>query len=354
MGRIFKRRSEKSGLPPGSPVYVGEKKTEKIKITIIDYDEKELETRETERVEECFPFKEKPTVTWINVDGLHEVSVIEGLGKRFGAHSLVIEDILNTHQRPKVDVFDDHIFLVVKMPLYNDESDEIESEQVSLILGENFVITFQEREGDVFDAVRNRVKQGAGRIRKSGSDYLAYVLADAVVDSYFVILEKIGERIEGLEEELISNPNPHLLQTIHDLKQQMIFIRKSVWPLREVVGALERGDSPLLGDYLRIYLRDLYDHTIQVIDTVETFRDVVSGMLDIYLSSVSNKMNEIMKVLTIFAAIFIPLTFIAGIYGMNFEYMPELKWHGSYFTVLLVMVAIGFGLFLYFWKKKWL
>jgi magnesium transporter len=237
---------------------------------------------------------------------------------------------------------------------YNDKSSEIESEQMSLILGPNFVFSFQEREGDIFDPIRDRIRNNKGHIRKMGADYLAYSLLDSIVDNYFIILEKLGEKIEFLEEKLVTRPTPETLQTIHYLRREMIFLRKAVWPLREVINALGRGESSLIKEYTRIYLRDVYDHTIQTIDTIETYRDMVSGMLDIFLSSVSNRLNSVMKVLTIIATIFMPLTFLAGIYGMNFKYMPELEWRWGYPFIWLIMVGIGVFMLLYFKKKKWL
>jgi len=355
-----KKVSRKSGLPPGSLIHIGEQKIEKVRITVLDYDESNVEIKEIEKVEECFSFKDTATVTWINVDGLHEVAVEQELGKCYGIHPLIMEDILNTNQRTKTDIFDDYIFIVFKMLTYNEELKKLDAEQVSLILGKNYVITFQEKEGDIFDSLRNRIKSGKGRIRKMGADYLAYALIDAVVDNYYKVLESIGEEIEYIEEELVSNPMPFTLQRIHELKREMIFLRRSVWPLREIIGGLERDEIPLIKKTTNIYLRDLYDHTIQVIDTVETYRDMISGMLDVYLSSISNKMNEIMKVLTIFAAIFIPLTFVAGIYGMNFNTekspfnMPELSWYFGYPFALGIMAAIGLILIVYFRKKKWM
>jgi len=354
MPRLIRKRSKKFGLPPGTPVFVGEKKVEKIKITIVDYDEDHLEEKEAKTIEECFPFKEKPTVTWINIDGLHEIEIIDKLGKYFDLHPLIIEDIVNTGQRPKMEDLENYIFFVLKMLYYDEKKDDITTEQVSLILGSNFVISFQERPGDVFDPVRERIRKSRGRIRKVGSDYLVYALIDAIVDHYFIVLEKLGEKIEYLEEELVTDPRPETLQAIHNLKRDNIFLRKSVWPLREVISGLERGESPLIEKSTEIYLRDVYDHTIQVIDTLETYRDMVSGMLDTYLSSVSNKMNEVMKVLTVIATIFIPLTFIAGVYGMNFEYMPELGWHWGYVMVWIIVLTITALMAFYFKTKKWL
>jgi len=353
MPRLVKRTSKKAGLPPGTLIHIGEIKTKKPRITIIDYDEAQLEEKEVKQIEECFPRKDKPTVTWINIDGIHQVEIIEKLGSHFGLHPLLLEDILNTEQRPKMEDFDDYIFVVLKMLYYDGKKDEIEVEQVSLILGSNFVISFQEREGDVFDPIRERIRKGKGHIRKAGADYLAYALLDTIVDSCFLILETAGERIEDTEQQLATNPVPETLHLIRKLKKEMIILRKSIWPLREVVSGLERCESALIQKSTGAYLRDVYDHTIQVMDTVESFRDMVSGMLDIYLSSISNKLNEVMKVLTIFAVIFIPLTFVAGIYGMNFEFMPELRWHWGYPAVLIVMASIASGMLVYFRRKKW-
>jgi magnesium transporter len=354
MLKLFRKTSKKAGLAPGTLVHDGDKKVEKAKITIIDYDATQFQEKEVETIEECFPFRDTPTITWINIDGLHEVQIIEKIGKHFSIHPLILEDILHTGQRPKMEDFEDHIFLVVKMFYYDEKDNEIKMEQVSLLLGPNFVISFQEREGDIFNSIRERIRNHKGRIRRMKADYLGYALLDTIVDNYFIILEKIGEDIENIEEELVTRPTPETLQTIHNLKRELIVLRKSIWPLREVVNSLERGESPLINEATGVYLRDVYDHTIQVIDTIETFRDMVSGMLDIYLSSISNKMNEVMKVLTIIATIFIPLTFVAGIYGMNFEFMPELKWHWGYFAALLVMVAVAVIMVFYFRRKRWL
>ncbi len=354
MHRFTKKVSKTVGLPPGTLIHIGEKKTEKVKITIIDYDETHFQEKEAKTIEECFPFKDTPTVTWINIDGLHQIEILEAIGRYFKLHPLLLEDILNTDQRPKMEDFGDYLYTILKMLYHDITENEIIVEQVSIILGKNFVISFQEREGDVFTTIRERIRNSKGRIRKTGSDYLAYSLIDAIVDNYFVVLEKIGEKIEDTEEELVKSPTPTILQIIHRLKRKMIFLRKSVWPLREVISILERGESTLIHESTRIYLRDLYDHTIQVIDTIETFRDMVSGMLDIYLSSLSNRMNEVMKVLTIIATIFIPLSFVAGVYGMNFRFMPELEWRAGYFMTLGVMLLATLAMLYYFRKKKWI
>jgi magnesium transporter len=354
VSRFMKRASKKIGLAPGTLVHVGEKTTEEVQITLIDYDATHFQEKVIEAIEESFPFKEEPTVTWINIDGLHEVGVIESLGKHFGLHPLILEDIVHTGQRPKMEDFEEYLFTVLNMLRYDQEDDQVKAEQVSLVVGPNYVLSFQERPGDVFNGVRERLRKGKGRIRKAGSDYLAYTLLDALVDEYFLILETIGEKIEVVEEELLTNSTRETLQNIHDMKREMIFFRKQVWPLRELVNGLSKGESSLICESTGIYLRDVYDHTIQIIDTIESFRDMLSGMLDIYLSTISNKMNEVMKVLTIMATIFIPLTFLAGIYGMNFKYMPELEWRWGYFMLWGVMVVIGVSLVGYFKRKRWL
>jgi len=305
-------------------------------------------------IEESFPFKDKPSVTWLNIDGLHEVDIIEKIGQHFGIHALVLEDIVHTSQRPKIEDFESYIFIVLKMLEYDNANNEILDEQFSLVMGKNFVITFQENVGDIFDPLRERIRSNNARLRKTNADYLTYAMIDAVVDNYFVILEKLGEKIEDLEDELLSDPSLHTLNQIHQIKRKLITLRKSVWPLREVISSLEREDSPLISKATNIFIRDIYDHTIRVIETLETYRDMIAGMLDTYLSSVSVKMNEVMKLLTIIATIFIPLTFFAGIYGMNFEYMPELKWRWGYFTMWGLMVLIALGMIFYFRRKKWL
>jgi magnesium transporter len=350
----LKRQSKPAGLPPGTLVYVGEKRVETVRISYFDYDEQNFAEKQVSNIEECFPFKTTPTVTWINIDGLHDIQIIDKLGMEFELHPLLLEDILSTRQRPKIEDFDKHFFIVLRMLRYNDGEQTVESEQVSIVLGQNFVISFQEQVGDVFEQIRDRIRNAKGRIRKMGPDYLAYSLIDAIVDGYFTILEKLGEKIELLEEQLVVEPTERTLHQIHRLKREMIILRKSVWPLREVISSLQRTESKLISKVTSIYLRDVYDHTIQVIDTIESFRDMVTGMVDIYLSSISNRMNAIMKVLTIIATIFIPLTFIAGVYGMNFKYMPELQWRWGYGAVLLVMALVAVVMLIYFRKKKWL
>ncbi len=343
----------KSGMPPGTLIHVGKKKMEKVRISVIDYDEKKLVEKDGISIEQCKTFADSPSVTWINVDGLHKAEVIEKIGTTFDIHPLLLEDIMNTEQRPKVEDYGKYMYFILKM-VYLDKRKRICVEQVSIILGDTYVISFQERTGDVFESIRQRLKNKKGRIRTLKADYLAYSLIDSIIDHYFVILESISEVIEKLEEEVVEKPSKKTLQDIHMLKRNMLYLRKSVWPLREVISCLQRSESDLIEDNTGFYLRDVYDHTIQVIDTLESFRDMVSGMLDIYLSSISQKLNEVMKVLTIIATIFIPLTFLAGVYGMNFAYMPELQWKWGYFAVLGVMLMVFIGMIIYFKRKKWL
>jgi len=354
MPRFMKKRSKGAGLQPGALAHMDEKEIEKTKITLIDYDEIRFQETEIKTLDETLPFKDRSTVTWVDVEGINQVKILEKLGKYFGLHPLVVEDILNLEERPKVEDFGDYILIILKIPYhYDNKINGIEIEQISLVLGPNFVVSFQERVGDVFRPIREQIRENKGRIRKSGADFLAYTLVDSIVDTYFTVLEELGEHIESLEEEVVTKPLPETSQMIHNLKREMILMRKSVWPFREIVGVLEKGQSLLIQDSTKIFLSDVYDHTIEVIETVEIFRDMLSSMLDLYLSSVSNKTNEVMKVLTIIATIFIPLTFITGVYGMNFRYMPELRWCWGYPMVWLVMIGIGVLMLSYFWKKKW-
>jgi magnesium transporter len=345
-----------------------EKPLEKPKITIIDYDDQHYHEAEAKEVQECFRFKDQPSVTWINIDGLHQMDVLEKLGSCYGIHPLVMEDIL-TDQRPKIEDYDDYIFIVLKMLYYDengdkkpgDEDDEeddlgesdMDMDQVSIILGPNFIISFKEKEVDVFNPLRDRLRTAKGKIRKQGADYLAYSMIDAIVDHYFLIMEKLGDRFEELEDLVVSNPEPGILPTIYNLKRDMLFLRKSVWPLREAISKMQRTDSPLVSESTKIYLRDVYDHTIQVIENVETFRDMSASLLETYLSSLSNKLNEVIKVLTVISTIFIPLTFLAGLYGMNFDFMPELRSPFGYPAVLILMLTIVVVMMAYFHKKEW-
>jgi magnesium transporter len=353
MSRHKHRLSKKVGMSPGTLHLEGEPRTGPVRVTVIDYDASRYEEKQVESTEECIPYRDTETVTWINIDGLTNVEVIENIGQCFSLHPLILEDLLNTEQRPKIEDLETYLYLTIKMLTTEKQSQEVKVEHVSMILGPNYLISFQEGIGDVFDPVRERIRK-EGRIRKFGPDYLAYALIDNIVDNYFLVMEKLEERVEDLEEELVVAASRQSLLKINKLKKDMIFLRKAVWPLREMINSLERGESLLVKEGTRIYLRDVYDHIIQVIDTLETFRDMVSGMIDIYLSSLSYKMNEIMKVLTLIATIFIPLTFVAGVYGMNFEYMPELRYRYGYFVVWGVMIAVVIMMLAYFRKRQWI
>ena len=354
MPKTKRGRTKQAGLPPGTLIHVGEQKTARIKITLTDYDEAGVREQEIQAVEECYPFRDRPTVTWINVDGLHQVEAIAKIGQHFGLHPLVLEDIVNTEQRPKLEDFGQYIFIVAKILSYNTKLDQIQSEQISFVLSSNFVLTFQEGSEDDFAPVRARLKNDNSRLRKMGADYLLYTLLDAIVDNYFVVLDKVGEKVEGIEEAMLAKFSRTNLTKIHDLRRDMILLRKSLWPLREVITALTRRETPLIKEATTIYLRDVYDHTVRVIETVESNRDLLSVLMDIYLSSLSNRMNEVMKTLTIISTIFMPLTFIAGVYGMNFENMPELRWHWGYPLVMLSMLLLGIGMVIFFKKRKWI
>jgi magnesium transporter len=352
--KIIKERSKKVGLPPGTLVHIGEKSDREIRIKVLDYSPGQCEEKEIKGLQECFYFADTSLISWIDVEGLHEVELIQQLGECQGFNPLMLEDIVNTDQRPKLEDFDDYLYIVIKM-LHEKENGDIAVEQVSLVVGANFVISFQEGlEGDAFGPVRERIRSGKGKIRTMGTDYLAYALIDAVVDGYFGVLERVGERIDELEEEVVASPAPETVRAIHRLKREMIVLRKALWPLREVISSLERRESPLISEPVTVYLRDVYDHTIQAIDAVEAYRDILAGLLDVYLSSISNRLNEIMKFLTIVGTIFLPLTFIAGVYGMNFKNMPELNWQWGYFACLLLMLAVSVGMLYYFKRKKWL
>lgn len=349
---LKKRVSEKAGLPPGTLIHVGEKRLDSVRISLISYDEERVEEKELESIDECIQYRERPGITWLNIDGLHDIETINKIGQQFNIHPLVLEDILNTEQRPKLDDLEDYLFIVAKMFYLEPDDGKIRFEQISLILWHNCVLSFQEDIGDVFHPVRERIRKDRGRIRKMGPDYLMYTLLDSLVDSYYSVLEKIGEKLEEIEEDLLSYPEHEMLQEIHNMKRELIFLRRSVWPLREITGRLEKGESYLINETTKIFFRDIYDHTIKVIDTIETCRDLVSGMMDLFLSSVSNRMNQAMKMLTVIATIFIPLTFIAGVYGMNFENMPELQWRWGYPAILILMAVAGILMFIWFKKKK--
>lgn len=352
--RLFRKKKKPAGTPPGTLVYTGEQKTDKVRVNLIDYDGHIVAEKEITNPEECIHLTKTGSISWVDVEGLHDVAMIQKLGECLKLHPLVMEDILNVDQRSKMEGYDGYIYIVLKMFHLIGQTGEIIPEQVSIILAKNYVVTFQEGfEGDTFHEIRERIRNKKGIITKMTSDYLVYSIIDSIIDSYFTMLENFGDRIERLEEELVNNPEKRTLTEIYRLKREMLYLRKSVWPLREAISRLERGESELITRDTHIYLRDVYDHTINVLDTIETYRDMLSGMIDIYLSSISNRLNETMKYLAGISTIFIPMTFIASIYGMNFEIMPELKWEHGYWIALGIMFSVGIGFFIYFKSKKW-
>lgn len=353
MTRIFRHKAQKAGMAPGTLLYLGERKAERVRIHLIRYSPDSLEEREDADLAELLAERDVEGVNWINVVGLHEVPVVERLGRHFGLHHLVQEDILNVQQRPKLEDYEDYIFVVLRMLSWDEARGLIDEEQLGLVLGRGWVLSLQEREGDVLDPLRARIRAGKGRLRQWAADYLAYAIIDSVVDSYFVVLERLGERMDALEGELVTAPTQSTVRQIYRLKRELLYLRKAVWPLREVLHVLLRDDVKLVSAETEVYLRDVYDHTIHVIDTVETYRDIAGGMMDTYLTAVNNRMSEVMKVLTVIATIFIPLTFLAGVYGMNFEHMPELEWPWAYPAILAVMAGAALGMLYAFRRRGW-
>jgi magnesium transporter len=352
--RFHKKRSVKNGLPPGTLVHIGDKSEKTVQISVIGYSPDSVEEHHFEQVDLYLQNPCDSPVVWVNVEGVHDIELIRKLGEKHSFHPLVLEDIVNTAQRPKIEDYDDYLFIVLKM-LHPTKEGDFNSEQLSIILGPDYLFTFQEGiTGDSFDSVRERIRGGKGKTRGMGVDYLAYALIDAIVDGYFTVLEGFGERIVDVEERLTQSPDQGSLHSINSMKKEIIYLRKSVWPLREAISFLERGDSPLLHDATRIYFRDVYDHTVQVIDTIEIYRDLLSGMLDLYLSSISNRTNEVMKFLTVIGTIFMPLTFLVGVYGMNFKNFPELEWRNGYFILWGLMIALSLLMVAYFRNKRWL
>ncbi|WP_375474108.1 magnesium/cobalt transporter CorA [uncultured Nostoc sp.] len=330
-------------------------------IFLIDYNQTNFIREQIETPEECVPYLEAESITWVDVQGLGSQDILQRLGNVFKLHPLVLEDVVNVPERPKIEDYEDQLLFIARMVVAKEKTCGFYSEQVSLILAKNYLLTVQEEpEHDCFEGVRSRIAKNKGTIRKQGADYLAYAVLDAIIDGFFPVLELYGERIEELEEEVIVKPTPQTLQNIYHIRRELLQLRRAIWPLRDAINSLIRDGSDLIGEEVRIYLRDCYDHTVQVMDMVETYRELASGLMDVYLSAVSNKMNEIMKVLTIVSTIFIPLTFIAGVYGMNFSTekspynMPELNWYWGYPLCWAVMLAIAFGLLFFFWRRGWL
>ncbi len=354
MARFIANRDETIGLAPGQLVFVGEKKTDEVQVRLMDYGPETLLEEDLEELEGGEAALHTSTVSWINVNGLHDIERIRRLGTIFGLHPLLLEDILNTGQRPKLDETDAGVFVVLKMLRYDAQAEEVISEQLSLVIGPTWLLTFQERPGDVFEPVRKRIRKVQGRLRVTGVDYLAYALLDTVVDNYIHIIETLGSRVEDLDVAVTTEPDPSILTQIQDLRREMSFMRKSMRPAREAILHLSKLDTDLIKAETGPFLKDLLDNTTQATEAIDTYREMLSDVLNIYNSSLSNRMNDIMKVLTIFAAIFIPLTFIAGIYGTNFEYVPELHYRYGYFIFWGVMVVVAIGMLVYFRRRKWL
>jgi len=348
------KRADKAGQPPGTAVYTGKKKSQETRVTVLIYSEQDFKESQGTTLEEVLPAQPMPGMTWIHVEGLQNVALIEHLGKAYHIHPLTIEDILNVDQRPKVEDFEGYVFITLKMLTWNEKKQTFSTAQVSFVLGKNFLLSFQESENTYFKSIRERLKSSTRqRMRQQGSDYLVYRLMDAIVDYYFVVLEGLGDQIEEIENAIITDPKPQNTRSIYRLKRQVMIIRKSIWPMREAISHLIQMEETFT-PFTRIYLRDLYDHVVQAIDTVETCRDILASMLDVYLSSLTNRMNEIMKTLTIIATIFIPITFIASFYGMNFQDMPELHWRHGYAMVIGVMLSMTCVMLVYFRRKRWI
>jgi magnesium transporter len=352
------KRFHTPGTAPGTLRPIEAPGAGPVRVTIIDYGPDRLEEKVVERFEELLPYRDSPTVTWINIEGLHDIALLESLGQHFGIHSLTLEDVLNCGQRPKIEDYGTYHFLVLKSLSLPEGS--LELEQISFILGKNYVLTIQEVPGDSFEAVRQRIRRGKGLIRKAGADYLLYALVDALIDEFFPVLERLGEQVEELEDQVILQPSPEILRQVHSVKRDLLVLRRTAWPERDTISAFSREESHLISEDTKVFVRDCYDHIVQVIDMIETYRDLTSGLQEAYLSSISNRMNEIMKVLTIISTIFIPLTFIAGIYGMNFDprasplNMPEIEWFWGYPFSLALMGIVAVALVMFFRRKGWL
>jgi len=342
------------GTAPGTLLYVGDKTVQDVEVSIYTYNQAHFHTAKATHLEECFPHTDSSVIKWVDLDGIQNVEILKKLGDAYGLHNLVMEDILNTEIRPKIEFFEGYVFVVSKMLSYNTARQEVDIEQVSFVLGHHYVLSLQETPGDVFDPIRERIRSNGSRIRRGGPDFLLYSLLDIIIDNYFVVLEKIGEQLEDLEEEISRSPTRRNLVTLYRLKRELIFVRRAIWPMREIINTLQHDESEMIAEESLKYLRDAYDHTIQVIDTVESYRDITSGLLDIYLSGMSNKTNDTMKVLTIISTIFMPLTFIAGVYGMNFDNMPELHLRYGYFWTLGIMFVICLIMVIWFRRKGWL
>lgn len=344
---------KKIGLSPGSVVYTGEKESQNLFIESFDYNQDAVEEKIHVKIEDTFQYKLTKNVTWTNINGLNHVDAIEKIGLHYNIHPLTLEDIVNPSQRPKVEDYDNYMFVVLKM-LYHDKNEHVVTEQVSFIFGDNYVLSFQEAEGDVFDSVRDRIRFAKGRIRGLGADYLLYALIDAVIDHYYIIVETMGNKIEDLEDNLFNGfSQDEISQEIQNLKREVLKVRRAIFPLREIISKIEKNENELIKDKTLHYFRDIYDHVIQLSENIDIYREMIWSLMDMYMTALSNKMNEVMKVLTIIATIFIPLTFIAGVYGMNFDNIPELHYKHAYFILWGVMIVLFFAMVYYFKRKKW-
>ncbi len=351
MARFFNNRSRKVGLPPGSAIYTGKNQQGSSSMEILSFSPEAVEEKKTAEFDDILLLPHN-RINWININGVHDVERVKSLCDHFEVHPLITEDILNTDQRPKLDVHENHIYVVLKMVEFLPDNAEIKMEQVSFIIGKNFVLSFQEVVGDTFNSVRDRI-HARGKICGRGAEYLLYALIDTVVDNYFVALEKIGDEMELMEEDLMLNPDTESVRDLYTLKREMLALRRAIWPLREVIAQMEREDSRLVTKATKLYYRDLYDHMIQVIDTIETYRDLLSGMVDLYQSTISNRMNSIMKVLTIISTVFIPITFLTGMYGMNFDYMPGVSNQNGFWILAGVVLVSIVSMLFYFKKQGW-
>lgn len=349
--KYLQNRTQKSGLPPGFlPTEVADK--EKSEIHLFQYNEQVLVDKPVDSIEEIsIP---NNTVSWINIDGIKDSDTLISVGKKFGLHPLLLEDIASNDQRPKIEEQENQLFITLRMMEYFDSTDTFDSDQISFVLGKDYLLTFQEKKGDNFHSNRERIRNAKGKIRKCGADYLLYSLLDTIVDNYYVVLEKTGEKIENLELELIEKADKSHLQELYVLKNDVFYLKKLTWPLRELINKLIRDSNYLIKDETRMYFKDVYDHCLHIIDTIESYRDLLASMMDLYLNSVSNRLNEVMKILTVISTIFIPLTFITSVYGMNFKYMPELEMKYSYPILIVVMLIIISAQLYYFKKKRWL
>jgi magnesium transporter len=354
MKRPVSRRSRKAGLPPGTVVHIGTPSSQPTRVQVVRYGADRLTEDPQATIDQAVACRAEPGVAWINVDGVHDVELLKKLGDGYGLHPLVIEDIANTEQRPKLEDYGDHVFIVLKM--LSPENGHVRTEQVSLVITRNVVLSFQEHDkpGDCFDPLRARIRSDASRLRSAGADFLAYGILDALVDNYFVVLEQLGDAVGRIEEAATMDPTARGAQSIHELRRELLIMRRAAWPLRDLVAQLLRRESSLIGEKTVVYLRDVYDHLVQVIDTTEALRDLLSSLLEVELTRASLRMNETMKALTLIATVFIPLTFIVGVYGMNFEYMPELRWRWGYPALWVMMVGLGVGMVVWFKRKRWL